>query len=341
MPSPSLAELRGYDDREPNVRAFLSWAGLVSGETPLTIGPLGGGVSSDIWRVGDHVRSLVVKTPLEQLRVQSDWQAPLSRSEAEARWLRTASRLVPGMCPPVLAYDAEQHLLALSYLDPADHQLWKAQLLAGHVVPEVAGEVGARLGRLHRLASKEPELADQFANEDLFRALRIEPYFESLIDIHPDLRVPITRVIEVTLATRTTLVHGDVSPKNILIGPDGPVLLDAETAHWGDPAFDVAFCINHLLLKCLRPDAPIPNLIGSAHRLLGSYLQASGAGEALERRVVRLLPVLLLARVDGRSPVEYLGEDERAVVRETARRMILRRVDDTAALCAAWKVALA
>src|SRR5690606_24626353 len=114
-----------------------------------------------------------------------------------------------------------------------------------------------------------------------------------------------------TASTRLALVHGDVSPKNILIGPNGPVFLDAECAWYGDPAFDLAFCLNHLLLKCLWTPRAATDFLASFEALAAAY--RSGVvwepPEALERRTARLLPGLLLGRIDGKSPVEYLTAD--------------------------------
>ena len=116
------------------------------------------------------------------------------------------------------------------------------------------------------------------------------------------------------------LVHGDVSPKNILVGPDGPVFLDAECAWYGDPAFDLAFCLNHLLLKCVWVPSAKEKLLQCFSVLSSSYLQRFSSGN-LEERTASLLPALLLARVDGKSPVEYLDEAQRSFVRERARSL--------------------
>ena len=115
-------------------------------------------------------------------------------------------------------------------------------------------------------------------------------------------------------------MHGDVSPKNILVGPEGPVFLDAECAWYGDPAFDLAFCLNHLLLKCVWVPAAKEKLLQCFSALSSSYLQRFSP-ENLEKRTASLLPALLLARVDGKSPVEYLDEAQRSFVRERARSL--------------------
>lgn len=321
---------------------FLTGAGVFAAGSALTSEPLHGGVSSDIWVVSDGAVRAVVKTPLEQLKVESDWHAPVDRSESEVAWLQVAGELVPGVCPAVLAYDQSQHLLALAYLDPDAHRLWKSELLEGRVDPGFAALVGDRLGTIHRLTAGLPQLAERFDTDDLFRALRIEPYFEHLLTAHPDLEPAVRSTIADMLAHKRALVHGDASPKNILVGPDGPVILDAEAAWWGDPAFDVAFCLNHLLLKALLPVNSVDKLADAAHALFAAYCrQVDWEHPAeVEFRTARLLPVLMLARVDGRSPVEYLDAEQASVVREFARRLLLDPVDDLLALTTAWKAEL-
>jgi 5-methylthioribose kinase len=308
----------------------------------LSVEPLTGGVSSDICLVTDGRRSVVVKTPLASLKVAGDWQAPLARSDSEADWLRVAARLLPGVCPQVLAHDGTHHLLALSYLDPLNHRLWKNELLEGRVDAQVAAQVGERVGTLQRRSAREPTLATQFANAELFRALRIEPYFEATAAEHADLRPAIDELIATTLSRTTVLAHGDVSPKNILVGPEGPVFLDAETANWGDPAFDAAFCVNHLLLKCLLQAPATEQLLAASEALLTTYLDQvdwESPGE-VEHRIAGLLPALMLARVDGRSPVEYLSEPARDVVREFSRYWILNPASGVTELTRAWKAAV-
>ena len=94
-------------------------------------------------------------------------------------------------------------------------------------------------------------VAAEFPTDAIFHAIRLEPYLLATARAHPDLAPQLEGLVATTQANKRALVHGDVSPKNILVGPAGPVFLDAECAWWGDPAFDLAFCLNHLLLKCL------------------------------------------------------------------------------------------
>ena len=202
-------------------------------------------------------------------------------------------------------------LCAMSYLDPADHRLWKGELREGRADPLAAAEVGRRLGRIHAATANDPDLAEVFPRHDIFHAIRLEPYLEATAAAHPDLREVLFGLSRRTGETRIAMVHGDISPKNILLGPAGPVFLDAECACIGDPAFDIAFCLNHLLLKRLpRPDR--------ARELRVAFLAFVEAyfgtisvepRDPLEARTAQLLPALFLARVDGKSPVEYLTQE--------------------------------
>ena len=285
---------------------------------------LPGGVSSDIWLVRTPTRTVVAKRALAQLRVAAEWHAPVERSTSEANWLRFAADAVPGCCPRLLHHDPGSGWLVMEHLDPASHRLWKSELLAGVVDGSVAEVLGERLGRLHAFGAGDPGLAEVFATDDLFDALRIDPYLRSLLPVHPDVAERLATLIEVTRSTRRTVVHGDVSPKNILVGPAGPVVLDAETAWWGDPAFDVAFLLTHLTAKAVhRPDRA-GELVGAAERLLAAYAAQvtwEPAADVLSRAAA-LLPAVALARVDGKSPLEYLDEPARDTLRTRALSLL-------------------
>ena len=148
----------------------------------------------------------------------------------------------PGLCPALLAYDAEGGSLVMTYLDARQHPLWKSELRDGRADGAVAAELGRRIGAMHAATADRTDVAARFDNLELFEALRLEPYLDTTARAHADLAPALAEVRAAYLANRRVLLHGDVSPKNVLVGPDGPVLLDAECATWGDPAFDLAFC---------------------------------------------------------------------------------------------------
>jgi aminoglycoside phosphotransferase (APT) family kinase protein len=306
--------------------------------------PLSGGVSSDIWRVDRTRGAVCVKRALPKLKVAADWRAPIERNAYEVAWMETAGRLVRGSAPRILGHDRAAGLFAMEFLDPADHRLWKAELMAGRADPAFAAQVGRSLAAIHSGTAGDPDIAERFPTDAIFHAIRLEPYLQATARAHPDLAPALTALVEATAGTKRALVHGDVSPKNILIGPRGPVFLDAECAWYGDPAFDLAFCLNHLLLKCRWRPAAAAGCLDCFSSLAQAYRAGVGweAPAALEGRAARLLPGLLLARIDGKSPVEYItAESDKSMVRKTARWLLADPVDTLAAVAAAWSTGLA
>jgi aminoglycoside phosphotransferase (APT) family kinase protein len=311
---------------EPGLIEPLRRMGLLKAGEPARLTPLTGGVSSDISLIEAGERRFCIKRALPRLKVAALWEAPVGRNAAEAAWMRAVARWAPHAAPRVLGEDAKTGMFAMDYLVPENHPLWKTQLLAGIVDVDFAAAVGRDLGLIHAKSAADPAIPLAFANDDTFEAIRIEPYLRATARAHPKLASRFDELARVTLTTKRALVHGDVSPKNILQGPGGPVFLDAECAWFGDPAFDLAFCLNHLLLKGAREGADRARYIVAFSALAGAYLAGvdwEGA-DGLEARAAALLPALFLARVDGKSPVEYLTrESERAAVRRCATPLIL------------------
>jgi aminoglycoside phosphotransferase (APT) family kinase protein len=319
--------------------AALGQGGLVSDIETARFEPLVGGVSSDIWKVTTPGRTFCVKRALPQLKVEAEWLAPVERNLFEVAWYEIAGSIVPGAAPRVLHHDPDAMLCAMEYLDPATHRLWKSELRDGRSEPETAAEVGRRLAAIHSATADDPAVAARFPRQDIFHAIRLEPYLEATAMRHPDLREVLFGLSQRTAATRRVMIHGDVSPKNILVGPDGPVFLDAECACIGDPAFDLAFCLNHLLLKSLWNRAARPGFNACFAALAGSYLNHVDWEPVaeIEARTASLLAGLFLARVDGKSPVEYVTDDgDRDRVRRCARDLLFHPVDDLGTLLAAW-----
>lgn len=329
---------------DPGLVAFARDAGLIGeGETARWT-PLTGGVSSDIWRLDAGGRTVCVKRALAQLRTVAEWRAPISRNLYEWRWFETVAAAFPEAVPEPIAIDLERGAFAMAFLPAADHPLWKAQLLAGHADVATAHAVGDLLGRIHAVTARKADVAALFPTDDLFHALRIDPYLLATAARRPEAATALRRVAARTEATHLALVHGDVSPKNILVGPNGPVILDAECAWYGDPAFDLAFCLNHLMLKQLVAPMARTALQACFGALAGAYLARVDwePRPALEARAADLLPGLFLARVDGKSPVEYLTlEAPKATVRKVAIALLNDPATTLAAVNAAWAAELA
>jgi aminoglycoside phosphotransferase (APT) family kinase protein len=311
---------------------------LAPGERP-RFTPLAGGVSSDIWRVDLAAGPVCIKRALPKLKVAAEWRAPVERNAYEVAWMEAAGRLAPGSAPRILGHDPGAGLFAMEFLEPARHPLWKAELREGRADPAFAATVGRRLAAIHAGTAGDPAVATRFATDSIFHAIRLEPYLEATARAHPDLGPGLLELVKTTGATKRTLVHGDVSPKNILVGPAGPVFLDAECAWYGDPAFDLAFCLNHLLLKGVaRPDRTAA-LLASFDALAHAYLRHVDwePRGRLEERAAALLAALLLARIDGKSPVEYITRDEdRSRVRRIAMPYVAKPPKHLAILREAW-----
>jgi aminoglycoside phosphotransferase (APT) family kinase protein len=329
------------DDRAVMTAALLRM-GLVADDPPVFV-PLTGGVSSDIYKVTAGKRVFVVKRALSKLRVAADWRAPPERNAYELAWLQVAGRIVPDAVPAVLGHDEPAGLFAMEYLPAETYPVWKEELRQGRADPACAAAVGRRLAAIHAATAGSPDVGARVATEHIFHSIRLEPYLEATARAHPEVAPRLMQLSREVLATKRALVHGDVSPKNILCGPHGPVFLDAECAWYGDPAFDVAFCLNHLLLKCLWNPPAAPRFLGCFDTLADAYLAAARfePRAGLEARIAALLPGLFLARVDGKSPVEYITrEADRERVRRTAVPLLLNPAARLVAIRDAWSSAL-
>lgn len=296
--------------------------------------PLTGGVSSDIWRIATEDRTWCVKRALPVLKTAERWEAPIERSASEARWLAEAARVDPSAVPGLVAFDRQAGALLLEWLDTATFANWKSELLHGRVEIAVAGRLGRMLRALHD-AFATPTQHTAFDNAHLFHALRLEPYLARTAARHPDLAEDLHELVVMFTAAAATVVHGDVSPKNVLVSDDRVVILDAECATWGDAAFDVAFCLTHLCAKGLHI-APVRTAI---HRSAVAFVDGYADGRAdasTAMRAARWLPALLLARVDGASPLEYLDEAERGAIRAATRGLLADPSGDVGEAVARW-----
>ncbi|MDZ4799781.1 MAG: aminoglycoside phosphotransferase family protein [Bryobacteraceae bacterium] len=306
-------------DLIPELRA----AGLIHTATPV-LRPLTGGVSSEIVLVDERV---VVKRALPQLRVADEWLADVSRNRYERAYLEYAARVCPGSVPQVVGHG--DGWFAMEYLGPGFDN-WKSLMLAGRCEPVHAERAGSTLARIHTASQNEPNLRHAFATLGNFHQLRIDPYLLTTGQRHPDLRFAFDAAAAGLRAASECLVHGDYSPKNILVTSDRLVVLDCEVAWFGDPAFDLAFLLNHLHLKALHLAEP------RFEASVTAFLDAYQPSPQLRQRTARLVLLLMLARVDGKSPVEYLTPGKRERVRQFTTPRIREGVDSLATIIREW-----
>lgn len=283
---------------------------------------LGGGVSNTVVLVEDGDLRFVLKQALPRLRVEDEWLADRSRIFRERDGLLAAARLLPApWVPRVLWSDDDAYLYAMEAFRPTASS-WKEELMAGRIDRTVARRVGVALGLTVRNSRSDPAIEKRFRDRTAFDQLRTDPYYLTVGRRHPGIGERVEEWIERSRARAVALVHGDWSPKNMMVDGERLVFIDYECAHWGDPAFDSGFVINHLALKAFhRPELADEYL--QAARVVFEWTLSVLPPEILrwfEEATCGHLALLMLARIDGKSPVEYLVESG---VRDRVRRLAL------------------
>jgi len=297
--------------------AYLQRTGRIASDERPRITVLPGGVSNRTVLVERECgESWVLKQALAKLRVALDWYSSPERIHREALGLEWLARLAPpGTITPLLFEDVAEHLLAMRAV-PQPHENWKTMLLGGRICAGHFRRFATLLAAIHREAyRRRAELAPVFGDRSFFESLRLEPYYAHAAQQVPAAAGFLDALIAETRARRTTLVHGDYSPKNVLIHEGRLVLLDHEVIHFGDPAFDLGFSLTHFLSKAHHLPAlrrEFASAAGEYWRVYEEMLAAPDWAADLEPRAVRHTLACLLARVAGRSPLEYLSLEERA-----------------------------
>ncbi len=334
----------GFDPAIGEIRDALVEMGLAAPGAIRSMTSLSGGVSCDVYRVELDARTICVKRALAKLRVKADWRAPAERSSAEVAWLRLAGKIVPGSAPAILGEDAKRHVFAMEFFPPGEYPVWKTVLASGRIEPQFAERVGRTIARIHNATAGDSAVAASFSNDAQFASLRLDPLLRYAAEKHAVVAQRLHALADGVAQARIALMHGDVSPKNILCGPGGPVFLDAETTCYGDPAFDLAFCLTHLLLKCVWHPEWRDGYLECFDRLAAGYRsKIAWVGPAqLEARAAGLVPALLLARVDGKSPAEYLTDErQRQFVRAESISLLQKPETHLGHIAEHWKRAIA
>lgn len=316
-----------YELTAENAAEWLSQRGL--DPATLRITELGGGVSSTVLRVECSGQPLVVKQALGKLKVQQEWLSDRSRVQREVRALQLLAPILPTGSVPTVRFVADDDY-AFGMDAASDSALpWKRQLLDGIIRPAVGAQIGQMFATLVSAGCTREALREPFYDQAVFDELRLDAYYRSTAERHPDLAGFFDELISRALEPYS-LVHGDFSPKNILVNEDKPMLIDWEVVHVGDPGFDAAFLTNHLILKMFfRPQQQIE----FASVLLAfwtAFEEQAGPEFATKTRssAMRHLPGLMLARMDGKSPIDYIVPTQRPCIRRFARSLVTRPAKD-------------
>jgi aminoglycoside phosphotransferase (APT) family kinase protein len=309
--------------------ASLRESGRIGAAERVRVEVLAGGVSNRTVLVErESGEAWVVKQPLAKLRVAVDWFSDPRRIGREALGLKYLAEMAPaGAITPLVFEDPAHHLLAMEAV-PRPHENWKRMLLGGRVEMRQVEAFGKLLGTIHRAGTeRRVEMAQVFGDRSFFESLRVEPYYLYTAERVPEAKGFLKELVFETRLRQQTVVHGDYSPKNVLVVGSGQwavgsedkgsslVLLDHEVIHFGDPAFDLGFSLTHFLAKGHHLPAHRARFAEAARAYWKSYMAALGGvrwrGD-VEEFAVRHTLGCLLARVEGRSPLEYLTAGERA-----------------------------
>jgi len=304
---------------------YLERNGLIGETGGVTARTLGGGVSNRVVQVSGDGECYVLKQPLENLDVEDDWPADPVRIHNEAAAARAYGDIlerINRVFVPEVVFENERDHVAVFGCAPPDAVTWKRHLLDGRVETGIAALVGDVLGTVHLEADTVDGLREQFADDSPFEQLRLDPYHRTVAQRHPEVADAIGDELDRIRDVDRTLVHGDYSPKNVLVTDDHDVwILYFEVAHWGDPAFDVAYMLNHLFIKSVHNAEKHSAYVLAAHRF------CSRVRWDVERETIRELAILMLARVDGKSPVEHVDEPTAEALRSAALEAIWTGVE--------------
>ena len=302
---------------ETTVVAYLTNRGIISG--PAEVEELTGGVSNVVLAVKAGAKDLVLKQALPQLKVAAVWKADQRRAIVEANGMKLLHSITPDSVPDLVDFDPEEFTLTMERL-PRECTVWKSDLLDGVIKPSIGADLGSILATWHNFGADNKVARDAYMEDSLFDQLRVTPFYRAVAKVNPPLDARIQELITEISTEKITLVHGDFSPKNIMIsGSDKPIVLDFEVMHTGNPVFDLGFVSAHLLCKYLRTEdlAQRSLLRETAIAFINSYAQTCDIDVA--KSLPHHVAVIALARVEGVSPVNYLDEGGKTRVQSVTK----------------------
>ena len=307
---------------ESSVISYLTERKLLQADSYLgnaTVEVLTGGVSCVVLAVKSAEREIVVKQALPELKTKAKWVADQRRAIVEAEAMRVYQSITPDSVPDLVDFDPEEFTLTMERL-PRECTVWKSDLLEGVIKPSIGSDLGRILATWHNFGATSKESRDAYMEDSLFDQLRVTPFYRAVAKVNPPLNTRIQELINEITTIKITLVHGDFSPKNIMIsGSDKPIVLDFEVMHTGNPVFDLGFVSAHLLCKYLRTEDTKQRALlrETAISFINSYTQTCNIEVA--KSLPHHVAVIALARVEGVSLVNYLDKGGKARVQSVTK----------------------
>lgn len=316
--------------REENLRTYLEKSDMLDGDRPVSIHYFSGGVSgaTALVRLASG-RELIVKQAYARLNVAAVWECNPERIRMEHEALKIYNEIVPDCVPKPIAYDSTNYVMIREAV-PESWVMWKSELLNGRLQDAIAEKAAAALAEVHNRTAGNEQIREVFGDPSVFYTLRVEPYIEYPVGRYPEIREQSRVLADKLMTEQIALIHGDYSPKNILVHDDQICILDMEVAYYGHPCFDLAFLTNHFLLKAVFRKELADRYLNMMLKMVQLYFDRENFTDRkkLEADTVRTLAFLFLARVDGKSPVEYLKEEvDRNLVRAAAMEMIRKEYE--------------
>jgi 5-methylthioribose kinase len=302
----------------------IGWArdrGVVPSDAPVQARALSGGISNIVLALSWPGGEAVVKQSLPELRVAQHWEFDRARAITERRAIEYLGSVIPDRVPRIIAFDDDSFAFAMT-MAPAGGEVWKSRLLAGQLDSATARAAGRTLAQIQLASRRDRAALTAFDDRMPLIQGRLEPYHHAAAERNPDVAEIVRAHAARLQQAREVLVLGDFAPKNLIASEDGVFVIDLEVAHLGHPAFDVAFLLTHVVLKQLVLPDRSDDLLMLGEQFWSAYLRGAGAAAAPDDDVRVALGCLLLARVDGKSPVEYLGPHS-AFVRSMAMHALL------------------
>lgn len=316
---------------EITVVDYLIDKGLFTLDEEVTVEVLTGGVSNTVLALSTSSKNLVLKQALPALKVAELWEADPRRAIVEADALELFHGLNPEIVPKLVFVDPIRFVVIMERV-PLTSRVWKSDLLEGIYRPQVARTLGATLSQWHNYGVSNPAAHKKFMEDTLFDQLRIDPFYRFVAAKNKPLQDSINQLIVELETDKSTIVHGDFSPKNFMVTEDDHVyVLDFEVMHIGNPVFDLAFILAHLLCKFFHaPNADeAAELSNIAKTFINAYLEQSQISSTL----VLHTALIALARVEGKSPVNYLSKPEQEKLQLLTKKVLLdQKTEDVMSL---------